>query len=246
MLRSSRKQHTLHLAPHGYAITTGRTGSLAWTPWPTPGRPFPECIAELAFDGTSERDPLDVVVDLDLARAQVVRIPAGLRSGEERQGFLKACFRKVFGAEASQWRCISEVAYANEPVPAIAIDESLMQAVAALAERHKLRLRSLRTTFVDSFNRMRKQMSGHVGAFALLDRNRVSMGLWRRRNWLAMSSQALRNDDGEGLAACLTQLLLRCEAPLPAGTLHIAGSRRPFQIPLPEGWTLRWLGTESE
>jgi hypothetical protein len=184
---------------------------------------------------------LDVVVDIGLTRIQVIRFPAGIRKPGEREAFLKAAFRNVFGREAGDWHIVAEPTYVNEPVAAIAIDDKLMQAITALGERHRLSLRSLRPSFVDSFNSARRKLSAHMGAFALLENGRVCIGLWRHRTWIALTTLAFAAADGEALAALTAQMLARVDPPMPSGTLYIAGADKPFPVPLDEGWSVQWL-----
>ncbi|MFT3735762.1 MAG: hypothetical protein QM776_12175 [Rhodocyclaceae bacterium] len=249
MLRSSRKVLTLRLSPHGYSVSPGSLHGGTWQRWPKLGDNIAPTVEQhldtLRFEEDVQCPQLDVVLDSALSRAQIVQFPAGVRKPVERQAFLKAAFRNVFGAEAAEWHIVAETAYANEAVPAVAIDASLMQALGKLCERHAMQLRSLRTSFVDCFNRLRSQLSGHIGAFALIERERVSIGLWRRRGWVAISTLAVATEDGAGIAALHAQMLARIDEPLHDGTLYVAGSKKAFAVPLPEGWTLQWLTTDT-
>jgi hypothetical protein len=251
VLRSSHKVLTLRLGTNGYALSPGSLRGGAWQSWPAShddrgiAHPIEERLAALKFDAASCA-LLDVVLDSTLTRVQVIRFPAGVRKPAERTAFLKAAFRNVFGRDANTWHVVAEPTYVNEPTPAVAIDEQLMQAINTLAECHKLKLRSLRTAFTDAFNSARRSLSAHMGAFALLENGRVSIGVWRHRSWIALSTQALAAGDGEGLAALCTQMLSRIDPPMLTGTLYIAGADKPFAVNLSEGWTTQWLHTEGD
>ncbi|GAA5163625.1 hypothetical protein GCM10025770_16100 [Viridibacterium curvum] len=239
----------MRLSPQGYSVSAGSLHGGKWQTWPaangTSAPTVEQLLEALSFDADLQCPQLDVVLDSAMSRTQIVQFPAGVRKPEERQAFLKAAFRNVFGAEAAEWHIVAETAYANEAVPAVAIDAGLMQAVGKLCERHTMQLRSLRTSFVDCFNRLRSQLSGHVGAFALIEQERVSIGLWRRRGWVAISTLAMAAEDGAGIAALHAQMLARSDEPLHDGTLYVAGSKKSFAVPLSEGWTLQWLTADT-
>ncbi len=248
MLRSSHKVVTLRLGVSGYAVSPGSLRGGAWQSWPgDTGRNAKSItntsgitdtvavethLAALKLANTSGCSLLDVVLDCALTRVQVIRFPAGVRKPAERSAFLKAAFRNVFGRDASTWHVIAEPTYVSEPTPAVAIDDKVMQAIAALAERHQLKLRSLRTRFTDSFNSFRRKLSAHMGAFALMENGRICVGLWRHRSWIALSTQAFAAGDaadpadtGEALArGCARRMLARVDphrSMLPAASLRI-------------------------
>lgn len=248
MLRSSRKVLTLRLSPHGYSVSAGTLHGGTWQAWPTPADSDAPTLEQrldtLTLNAAGDCPQLDVVLDSALSRAQVIKFPAGVRKPAERQAYLKASFRNVFGPEAATWHIVAETSYANEAVPAVAMDPGLMQAIERLCERHAMQLHSLRTSFVDCFNRLRTRLTGHVGAFALFEHERVSMGLWQRRSWLAISTLAMAAGDGQALAALHAQLLSRPGEAPGNGTLFVAGSK-PFEVPLSEGWTVAWLPADT-
>ncbi|MDB5813863.1 MAG: hypothetical protein JWM03_1988 [Rhodocyclales bacterium] len=250
MLRSSHKVLTLRLGTNGYAVSQSNVRG-TWQNWPAAEhdgnihKSIEERLAALKLNIASCA-LLDVVLDSTLTRVQVIRFPAGVRKPAERTAFLKAAFRNVFGRDANTWHVIAEPTYVNQPTPAVAIDDKLMQAINTLAERHRLKLLSLRTAFTDAFNSARRNFSAHMGAFALLENGRVSIGLWRHRSWIALSTQALTAADGEGLAALCAQMLSRIDPPMLTGTLYIAGADKPFAVNLSEGWTTQWLQTEGD
>ncbi|MEC5386766.1 hypothetical protein VVD49_13610 [Uliginosibacterium sp. H3] len=253
MLRSSHKVLTLRLGNAGYSVSAGSLRGGAWQRWPAgaattsdaaPADAFEAQLDTLKLSDVASCSQLDVVLDSALTRVQVVRFPAGVRNPRERTAFLKAAFRNVYGRDADSWHIAAEPAYVNEATPAVAVGEKLMAAVSALAERHKLKLRSLRTSFSDYFNHVRRSLSAHVGAFALIEEGRVCLGLWRHRNWLAISTQAFAAADGEALTALCAQMLARVEPPMVNGTLYIAGAIKPFAVALQEGWNVEWLAPE--
>ena len=246
MLRSSHKVLTLRLGSKGYVVSPGNLRGGTWNNWPAGAadEDMEARLAVLKIPEASTCSQLDVVLDSALTRVQVVRIPTGIRKPAERTAFLKAAFRNVFGRDAGDWHVIAEQSYVNEPVPAVAIDENLMAAVSAFSARHGLKLRSLRTSFVDTFNSLRRKLSAHHGAFALLENGRICIGLWRNRNWIALTTQAFAAADGVGLAALSTQMLSRIEPPMLTGTLYIVGAESPFAVPLNEGWITEWLAVD--
>ncbi|MDB5801813.1 MAG: hypothetical protein JWL63_2752 [Rhodocyclales bacterium] len=249
MLRSSHKVVTVRLGAGGYAVSPGSLHGGAWQRWPADAAidSLQARLSTLALPAAHGSSLLDVVVDIGLMRMQVIRFPAGVRKPLERAVYLKAAFRNVFGRDANDWHIIAEPTYVNEPVPAVAIDKDLMQAIVALGDRHELTLRSLRPSFVDCFNATRCKLSAHMGAFALIENGRICLGLWRHRGWVALSTQAFAeeaHDSGEALAALCAQMLARTDPPMPVGTLYIAGANKPFAVTLTEGWVVQWLEPE--
>lgn len=236
---------------NGYAVSPGSLRGGTWHNWPTaPGTDSPAAavetrLAALTLAEAADHAALDVVIDSGLTRMQVIRFPAGVRKPLERSAYLKAAFRNVFGREAADWHIIAEPTYASEPVPAFAIDATVMSAITGFAERHKLTLRSLRPSFVDCFNSLRNRLAAHTGAFALIESGRVGLGLWRHREWISLSSQAFAAEDGEALGALCTQMLARVDPAMPSGTLYIAGADKPFSVPLPGEWDVQWLAPET-
>jgi hypothetical protein len=246
VLRSSHKVLTLRLGIGGYSASPGSLRGGAWQHWPGNATGSADDTVEARLNALMLADvaacsALDVVLDSALTKIQVVRFPAGVRSPLERAAFLKAAFRNVYGRDAGNWHVTAETTYVNEATPAIAVDEKLMAAVTAFAERHKLKLRSLRTSFADCFNHSRRSLTAHVGAFALIENGRVCVGLWRHRGWVSISTQAFAAADGEALSALCAQMLARVDPPMASGTLYVAGATKPFALALHEGWSVEWL-----
>lgn len=249
MLRSSLKVVTLRVGAHGYSLSPGALRGGDWKRWPAQSeakfeRSVEERLASLDLPEARTCSTLDVVVDIGLTRMQIVRFPVGIRKPDERATFLKAVFRNVFGREASDWHIVADPVYVYEPTPAIAIDDKLMQAITAFGERHGLKLRSLRTSFADCFNSLRRKLSAHMGGFVMLENGRICVGLWRHRAWIALNTQAFAPADGQALAALSAQMLARLDPPMTTGTLYIAGADKPFAVPMSEGWTVQWLTPE--
>jgi hypothetical protein len=249
VLRSSHKVLTLRLGIGGYSVSPGSLRGGVWQHWPGDAADAASVgmearLTSLKLPEASDCSLLDVVLDAGLTRTQVIKYPAGVRKPLERAAYLKAAFRKVYGRDADNWHIVAEPTYANEPVPAIAVGEALMQAIGAVGKRHLLTLRSLRPNFADCFNATRHKLSAHTGAFALIEDGRVSLGLWRHRDWQALSTQAFAAADGAALAALCAQMLARVDPPMPAGTLYIFGANKPFAVPLNDGWTALWLEPE--
>ncbi|HSV35141.1 MAG TPA: hypothetical protein VLI46_06270 [Ramlibacter sp.] len=240
---SSNSAVTLRLSTRGFGFDAG--GALAaMQPWPA-GRDVKAVVAALA-ELPLQAQPgkkLSVILDNAWTRFQLVRFPAQVNTPEERQVFLQAHFRRVFGAEAQDWTIIAEPAYFGLPVMAVAVDHMLIAALSRLAERHQLRLRSLQPEFVEAFNRVRPMLSGGQGAFAQIGGDRVCMALWRGPCWEAVRSQPLAPGARGSMAALLAQMLANVNPPMTSGTLHLADSdNRPGQggQPLPEALTTGW------
>ncbi|HSV84193.1 MAG TPA: hypothetical protein VLK85_33750 [Ramlibacter sp.] len=239
---------TLRLSTHGFGFDAGRALA-AMQPWPA-GRDVKAVVAALA-ELPLQAQPgqsLSIILDNAWTRLQLVRFPAQVNTPQERQVFLQANFRRVFGAEAQDWTIIAEPAYFGRPVMAVAVDHTLIAALSRLAERHQLRLRSLQPEFVEAFNRVRPMLTGGQGAFAQIGGDRVCMGLWRGPCWEAVRSQPLAPAVQGSMAAMLAQMLANVDPPMASGTLHLADSdSRPGKgaWPQPEtltaGWTAKRL-----
>jgi hypothetical protein len=244
---------------NGYAESAGSLRVGALQPWPDDisirasdalvardiETPLIAHLEALSLADAAQCSQLDVVIEIGLTRMQIIRFPAGVRKPLERTAFLKAAFRNVFGRDANDWHIIAEPTYVNEPVPAVAIDSRLMQALLALGDRHNLRVRSLRPSFMDTFNSLRRKLAAHTGAFALIENGRICLGLWRHRTWIALSAQAFVSADGDAVAALCAQMLARVDPPMPSGTLYIAGADKPFATNLHEGWNVQWLEPDT-
>jgi len=249
VLRSSHKVLTLRLGVQGYSISQGKETPRQWLRWPAEVVSIDGVQAQLAkleLPHIQGHTLLDVVFDTALTRMQIVRFPNGLRKTAERTAYLKACFRNVFGQDANNWHIVAETAYMNEPVPAVAIEPNLLQAVTAFGERHKLKLRSMRTSFVDLFNSVQRKLSAYTGAIALIENGRVCLGFWRKRSWVSVSAQAIANDDANALADLHAQMLARIDPPMPAGTLYVAGTPSARPLPLREGWAAQWIASGAQ
>lgn len=244
MLRSSHKALTLHLSPRGFALSDSGVPLPELVPWQGAARPgdargMGSLIGELPVPTTPGKQSLDVVLDNAWARLQLVRFPHGVRTPEERDVFVRASFRHVFGSQADGWRVVVDRNPLHLPSLAMAVDAPLFQAVSDFAEQHELRLRSMQAAFVTVFNRLRVHLSAHHGGLAHVDSGRVCLGLWQQRRWVAIRSQPL--GEGDGIGALLRQMLAGMDAGYPEGTLYVKGGRQGAALDLPAGWTVHWM-----
>jgi len=239
---SSSSAVTLRLSTQGFGFDAG--GALQ--PW-TAGRDarsVAAALAELPLPRAPGQTQLAVILDNGWTRFQLVRFPAQVNTAEERQAFLQADFRRVFGAEAQDWTIAAEPACFGLPVLAVAVAPTLIDALSGLAARHQLRLRSIQPEFVAAFNRARVLMSGRQGAFAQITCERACIALWRQQRWVAVRSQPIDPVADGMVPGMLAQMLANVDPPMAGGTLHLLQSdsapsqdRRPLPEDLTAGWT---------
>lgn len=240
MSRSSSSAVTLRLGARGFGFDTG-AGTTTLEPW-TMGRDVKgvvAALAELPLPAQPGKSQLAVTLDNAWTRFQLMRFPAKVNTAQEREVFLKASFRRVFGAEVEGWAIAVEPACLGLPVMAVAVDPTLIAALSRLAGRHQMTLRSVQPEFVDAFNRARPMLSGQQGAFAQIGHGRVCMALWRRQTWVAVRSQPMDPAADGPVGAMLAQMLANVDPTMAKGTLHLAGGddRSPLPEALPVGWT---------
>ncbi|WP_374485572.1 PilN domain-containing protein [Zoogloea sp.] len=155
--------------------------------------------------------------------------PAGLLRGE-RDSWLRHRFAEIFGS-VDGWRVLADRDAVVHPCLALALPMALVAAVDDLVEQRGLKLRSLSTDFVESYNPLSRRLAAD-GALARACDGRLTLGLWQDGRWLAIRSLTGVGVE-ESLAGLLPQLVGRGELPA-GGTLYLAGATDIAG--LPAGW----------
>ena len=192
---------------------------------------------------------LDIVLSEHFVRWQLLPWQSDVEAPAEQEAWARHNFREVYGDISRHWR----VRCADQPpgaaTPACAIDDALLLALRQLVEVHGCRLGSLRPLFAAAAGRWQRKLPRGIAWFAVLESDRLSLGLLCERRWRALHGEpvAASEQSGELLAGLITRsaiaagiapgegrLLLcgegadTCPVPLPTDAVQRLGSALPW------------------
>jgi hypothetical protein len=150
---------------------------------------------------------LDIVLSEALVRWQLLPWQAGIDSMAEKEALARHGFREVYGEISRHWQVRCAAQPPGAATPACAIDSTLLTALTHLAENHGCRIASLRPLLVAAAERWRRKIPGGVAWFAVLEPDRLNLGLLHDRRWRALHTEPLatRQEQGERLAGLVTR-----------------------------------------
>lgn len=194
------------------------------------------------FDGAATRGAgrLKVVLGDGVLRYLALRWPDKVVRAAERRAWLLHRFQTVHGVAEPDWMLVSDRDAVGATALACAVPRALVDGLRAFAAARGLRLIAIAGDFVDAYNAVQAGLDearGNYGLLALARGGRVTAGLWRKGEWLALRSQA----HGPSVAMEVCRMLeswLSDAAPesveprVEPGTLYAVG----FAPLVPAGW----------
>lgn len=208
---------------------------------PLDGGPV-EALAHFDAAATRGAGRLKVVLGDGVLRYLTLRWPDKVVRAAERRAWLLHRFQVVHDVAEPDWMLVSDRDAVGSTALACAVPRALVDGLHAFAAARGLRLTGIAGDFVDAYNTVQAGLDearGHYGLLALARGGRVTAGLWRQGEWLAMRSQA----HGPAVAAEVCRMLetwLSGAGPGPEaaeprvepGTLYAMG----FAPVVPAGW----------
>jgi hypothetical protein len=195
--------------------------------------PLPGALELLPADLLPRGRRCRVVLDDGLLRYALIRWPAGLGRGAEREAFVAHRLREVHGVAAPDWRWQVDPEPPPRPALACAAPAALVAALRALARQRGWKLVELSGAFAACYNRRRRALAAPLGALLVEGAGRFTLGLWRGGEWLAVRSQPASADR----AGALGLLLGGAADDGPGGTLFVRGPA----CGAPAGWQVSLL-----
>lgn len=199
------------------------------------GAPEP-AMAQLTGDTGARGSRLHTVLGDGWLRYLVMRWPAGVQSREERAAYMAYRFHEVHGTSEPEWAFALDRDAVNFPALACAAPESLLAGIKIFADAHGLRPGRIVGDFVDCFNHLRPRFDeppGTLAALALIRTGRLTVGLWRDGQWLAVRSRTV----GENGAAELCHMLVGWRAELASEQTALLYVRGPLPV-VCAGWSV--------
>lgn len=198
--------------------------------------PLPEALQALPADLLPRGRRCRVVVDDALLRYVLIRWPAGLGRGPEREAFVAHRLKEVHGIAAPEWCWQVDPEPAPRPALACAAPVALVEGVRALIRGRGCRLAELTGAFAHRYNQGRGKFSAPLGALLVEGAGRFTLGVWQGGAWQAVRSQPASADRATALG-----LLLGAANLEGAGTLYVAGPA----CAAPPGWQVQALAAEG-
>ncbi len=208
-------------------------------------QPALNALREL-MEATPGRAEAVVLLSNHFIRYQLIPIQPDL-SLDEESAYVRFSFTEIYGEEANSWSLRWDAGLSLGPQVASAVDQSLLEALDALAVKSGVRITSSQPYLMIAFNRVRKQKFDRRVMFVLVEEGRACLGTLLDGEWRSMRVLRLGQDWADelpmligrelqisGLAGEQGQMLL-C---LPT---HIDRSR--LAIP---GWSLRIVSMQPE
>lgn len=195
---------------------------------------LPEALSALPADLLPRGRRCRVVLDDALLRYALIRWPAGLARGAEREAFVAHRLKEVHGISAPEWCWRVDPEAAPRPALACAAPAALVEALRTLFEQRGCRLMELTGAFAHCYNRGRPGFAAPVGALLVEGAGRFTLGLWREGAWQAVRSQPASADRATALGLLLGSAGLAGQE----GTLYVAGPA----CQAPQGWQVVAFG----
>jgi hypothetical protein len=174
-----------------------------------------------------------------LVRYLVIQWPSGLRGRSERAAFVAHRFREVHAVTAPDWQIMVEPTAGGFPALACAAPAALIEAIAAWARRHRVRLAGLSGEFVAAYNRARPRVAHGFGALGLQRDGRLTIGMWHDAVWHALRSQPLGAGGDNAVGVMLASMRGRLGGE--GGVLYCFGP----MLDAPAGWRAFMLGNDA-
>jgi hypothetical protein len=139
--------------------------------------------------------PASVAVKVTLAsefvRYLVLPVADMRMAYDEKQAYAQAAYREIFGAESLGWLVKCDDAKPSTPSLCTAIDESLWDALQAIAQKYQLNLRSVQPYFIRAINALSRDVKSSDGIVVVVEPARLVLASVRAGVITQVRTQAL-------------------------------------------------------
>lgn len=180
------------------------------------------------------------VLSSHFVRYAVVPGNPAVRTDAERAAFAQVAFEKIYGTLARDWDIRLSPAGRNEATLACGIDRALLAALRGIAAP-SVRITAIRPHLMCAFNAIAGRLNAGPAAIALAEPARITLALVKSGQWLAVSSRAFDETNGDALRQALDEqaALLGMEAGGPLWLNDLAGH---CALPAGSAWKARPFG----
>lgn len=160
-----------------------------------------------------QRCDVRLVLSSHFVRHAVVPGNPAVRTDAERAAFAQVAFEKTYGTLARDWDIRLSPAGRNEATLACGIDRALLAALRGIATP-SVRITAIRPHLMCAFNAVAGRLNACQAAVALAEPARITLAFVKSGQWLAVSSRAFDEANGEALRQALDEqaVLLGLEA----------------------------------
>jgi hypothetical protein len=117
---------------------------------------------------------LSLTLATDLVRYIILPGHEIVMSSNEKVGYAQAAFREIYGAVADSWKIsINDIA-PTQPTLACAIDGSMYEAITELAQKYKLKLKSVQPYLMTAFNKLFSNIKNANASFIVVEQTRIA------------------------------------------------------------------------
>jgi len=160
---------------------------------------------EAALAGSVGPASLHVVVSDHFLRYTLVPWNESLVADAERLAFARLAFAEIYGSMVDGWSIVLDQQPAGAASFGCAMDRDLLQALAGVAARHGLRLRSVRAALADRISRHRRALRERMFCLASLEPGRLTCAFHDASGWIAVRTRRVEGSPAEWLAGALKQ-----------------------------------------
>lgn len=196
-----------------------------------PWRPGVDALALLLQDRRFKGSAVTVEVSGPFTRWLLLPASPALATDDEWLAYARLEFAAVHGERARDWELRIGEPLPRQPVPACALDARLITELRAACERAGRPLAGITPTFAALCDSQRAAMRGPVTALAHLDAGRLTLALFARGAWRALTDVRVASAPADALEAELAQMTAL--GPLPEGPrkLHVVDESGTGRLP---------------
>jgi hypothetical protein len=118
---------------------------------------------------------ISITLASDLVRYIILPGHEIAMSSDEKLGYAIASFREIYGATADSWKISIDDTAPTQPTLACAIDASMYEAITELAQKYKLKLKSVQPYLMTTFNKLYSSIKNANASFVVIEQTRMAM-----------------------------------------------------------------------
>ncbi len=146
---------------------------------------------------------LRITLSADYVRYLVLPVQPLAAGQAERLAYAKAVYREVYGPVAEGWRVQCDDTAPHQPTLTCAIDQTLLEALTALASAHQLRLHTVQPYLMTCYNQLSVQaLSGYL---VVVEPNRLLLMQHGARGYQQLKTAKWQGDWQHTLAQWLSR-----------------------------------------
>ena len=192
-----------------------------------------------------KKSELRVILSSDYVRYLALPAHKNIIHPIEKVDFARAAYQEIYSELANGWHIVCDDAPPNRTSIAVAIDQTLVQALKDLARKHNMQLTSVQPYLMPVFNRIKLQIKSKEYYLVIVESNRLLFVHLENGDWKKIRNLSLESDWKVQVENIVHRESLALDFNSKRALMVYAPHYMDSSLPKIDGWTVKRVGISN-